>query len=155
MTFFSKTLVEKTKGGERQCVEEKDYRCYVHVRHDGMAGVVIADQDYPQRVAFSLITKAQEEFSKRYPPETWGAECPFPMLNDMLSKYQDPKEADSMIKVQAELDETKVILHKTIENVLERGEKLDDLVGKSDELSAQSKMFYKQARKANSCCTLL
>ena len=46
------------------------------------------------------------------------------------------------MKVQKELDETKIVLHKTIESVLERGEKIDSLVEKSDGLSAQSKMFY-------------
>jgi synaptobrevin homolog YKT6 len=51
------------------------------------------------------------------------------------------------MKIQKDLDETKIVLHKTIEKVLERGEKIDDLVAKSDGLSAQSKMFY---RKSNS-----
>jgi hypothetical protein len=51
------------------------------------------------------------------------------------------------MKVQAELDETKIILHKTIESVLERGEKLDNLVERSDQLSAQSRLFYKTAKK--------
>lgn len=51
------------------------------------------------------------------------------------------------MRVQAELDETKIVLHKTIESVLERGEKLDSLVERSDALSAQSKMFYKTAKK--------
>jgi synaptobrevin homolog YKT6 len=37
--------------------------------------------------------------------------------------------------------------HKTIESVLERGEKLNDLVDRSQALSAQSKMFYKTAKK--------
>jgi hypothetical protein len=46
------------------------------------------------------------------------------------------------MKIQKELDETKIVLHKTIESVLQRGEKIDDLVAKSDGLSAQSKMFY-------------
>lgn len=48
------------------------------------------------------------------------------------------------MKIQKELDETKIVLHKTIESVLERGEKIDSLVEKSDGLSSQSKMFYKQ-----------
>jgi synaptobrevin homolog YKT6 len=51
------------------------------------------------------------------------------------------------MRVQAELDETKVVLHKTIESLLERGDKLDSLVQRSDALSTQSKMFYKTARK--------
>ena len=65
---------------------------------------------------------------------------------------QDPNTADSMTKVQNELDETKIILHNTIAAVLDRGEKLDDLVAKSEGLSMQSKTFYKTAKKTNSCC---
>lgn len=59
------------------------------------------------------------------------------------------------MKVQQELDETKIVLHKTIENVLQRGEKLDNLVDKSESLTASSKMFYKQAKKTNSCCIIM
>lgn len=36
-----------------------------------------------------------------------------------------------------------MLQHNTIEAVLERGEKLDDLVEKSEGLSMQSKAFYK------------
>jgi synaptobrevin family protein YKT6 len=43
---------------------------------------------------------------------------------------------------------------KTIDSVLERGVKLDNLVERSNDLSAQSKMFYKQAKKTNSCCVI-
>lgn len=122
-----------------------------------------------------------------------------------------------MAKIQRDLDETKIILHKTIESVLDRGEKLDQvgwgpclsrsrfgglssiapgycclalvalliqrsalwagprrrcvsgilvathacplptvqLVDKSADLSMASQLFYKQARKANSCCRFM
>jgi len=73
-------------------------------------------------------------------------------LDVYLRHYQKPEEADPMTRVQNELDETKIILHSTIQAVLERGEKLDDLVAKSEGLSMQSKTFYKTARKTNSCC---
>ena len=43
----------------------------------------------------------------------------------------------------------------THRQVLQRGEKLDDLVAKSSDLSAQSKMFYTTAKKQNSCCSLM
>jgi len=38
---------------------------------------------------------------------------------------------------------------------LARGEKLDNLVDKSTDLSLASQMFYKQARKQNQCCNLM
>ncbi|GAB4822213.1 hypothetical protein N2152v2_009259 [Parachlorella kessleri] len=56
----------------------------------------------------------------------------------------DPAQADKLTKIQRDLDETKIILHKTIESVLDRGEKLDQLVDKSADLSMASQMFYKQ-----------
>ena len=59
------------------------------------------------------------------------------------------------MKIQRELDETKIVLHKTIESVLERGEKIDTLVEKSNDLSSQSRMFYTQAKKQNSCCVVM
>ena len=56
--------------------------------------------------------------------------------------------ADKILKIQRELDETKVVLHKTIDSVLARGEKLDNLVDKSTNLSMASQMFYKRRAKA-------
>jgi synaptobrevin family protein YKT6 len=77
------------------------------------------------------------------------------MLEEMLVKYQDPSAADKILKIQRELDDTKVVLHKTIDSVLARGEKLDNLVDKSTDLSLASQMFYKQAKKQNQCCTMM
>ena len=74
---------------------------------------------------------------------------------DRALSPQDPAQADKLTKIQRDLDETKVILHKTIESMLERGEKLDSLVDKSSDLSMASQMFYKQARKTNSCCKMM
>ncbi|CAH1767140.1 12443_t:CDS:2, partial [Entrophospora sp. SA101] len=61
---------------------------------------------------------------------------------------------DQIMKVQDQLDETKLVMNKTIETLLQRGEKLDDLIDKSQEISFQSKAFYKQAKKTNSCCVI-
>ncbi|XP_044267493.1 synaptobrevin homolog YKT6 [Tribolium madens] len=157
MTFFCKTIVERTIPASRQSVKEGEYMCHVYVRADNLAGVVISDHEYPTRVSHTLITKILDEFSQKIPASSWPnlteREVAFPQLNTYLSKYQNPREADAMTKIQEDLDETKIILHHAIESVLQRGEKLDDLVSKSEGLSMQSKAFYKTARKTNSCCT--
>jgi len=41
--------------------------------------------------------------------------------------------------------------HNTMESLLERGEKLDDLVSKSEVLGAQSKAFYKTVSAGSAC----
>jgi hypothetical protein len=45
--------------------------------------------------------------------------------------------------------------HHANDTVISTGEKLDNLVAKSDNLSASSKMFYTQAKKQNSCCLVM
>jgi synaptobrevin family protein YKT6 len=79
----------------------------------------------------------------------------FPRLDEALVEYQDPTKVDKVMKLDKQLGDTKDILYKTIEKVLERGEKLDELVDKSNALSTQSKLFYKQAKKTNSCCEVM
>ncbi|XP_011838676.1 PREDICTED: synaptobrevin homolog YKT6 [Mandrillus leucophaeus] len=147
MTFTSQLIVERSSKGTRASVKEQDYLCHVYVRNDSLAGVVIADNEYPSRVAFTLLEKVLDEFSKQVDRIDWPVGSPatihYPALDGHLSRYQNPREADPMTKVQAELDETKIILHNTMESLLERGEKLDDLVSKSEVLGTQSKAFYK------------
>ncbi|PSK58717.1 synaptobrevin-like protein 2 [Elsinoe australis] len=160
MSLFSKTVAERTRPGQRQDVEEQSYTFHAYARTEGVAGIIISDHEYPALVAHQLLSKIMDEFLSKYPKSAFantsaGAELPFPQLKEYLQKYQDPAAADSIMKIQKELDETKIVLHKTIESVLERGEKIDSLVAKSDGLSAQSKMFYTQAKKQNSCCIVM
>ena len=121
------------------------YTFHAYGRTEGVAGIIISDPDYPALVAHQLLSKVVDEFLSRYPRSSFANSnptLPFPQLKEYIEKYQDPQQADSIMKIQKELDETKIVLHKTIESVLERGEKIDSLVEKSDGLSAQSKMFY-------------
>lgn len=159
MDFTCKIVAERTVVGSRASVKEQEYICHVYVRSDSLTGLVIADHEYPQRVAHTLINKVLEDFTNKVPKSQWPtanqSTIQFGELTDYLQKYQDPKQADSMTKIQSELDETKIILYDTIEKILEREEKLNDLVEKSEGLSMQSKAFYKTARKTNSCCVIL
>jgi len=159
MTFFAKTVADRTQQGQRQSIQENAYTAHVYNRGgaEQLVGVIITDQEYPVRPAFSLLAKVLDEFSTAVPQSSYSnpSSISFPQLQVYLEKFQDPRQADAIMKVQQELDETKIILHKTIESVLERGTKLDDLVDRSQALSASSKMFYKSAKKQNQCCVVM
>ncbi|MGH0158506.1 UNVERIFIED_CONTAM: hypothetical protein FKN15_036243 [Acipenser sinensis] len=91
-----------------------EYLCHVYVRNDSLSAVVIADNEYPSRVCFTLLDKVLDEFSKQVDRIDWPSGSPttinYTALDGYLAKYQNPREADAMSKVQAELDETKIIL---------------------------------------------
>ena len=98
-----------------------------------------------------------DDFTAAFPKweaETRNEALTWPEMEETITKYQDPAEADQLMRIQKNLDETRDVLHNTIDSVLQRGEKLEDLVDRSGELSGQSKLFYKNAKKANSCCAV-
>lgn len=135
-----------------------EYYVHVYMRSDGLCGSITCDSEYPPRVAFSILTKILEDFESFLPTwkkETRNEAISWPQLEENIIKYQEPGNADQIVRIQKNLDETREVLHNTIESVLQRGEKLEDLVEKSGELSATSKLFYKQAKKANSCCAVV
>lgn len=158
LLFLTKTFLKRTEPGQRQSVEHEGYVVHCYVRSDGLGGTVTTDKDYPARVAFVMLGQLLEEFTAQH-GDSWKTvvtpeSVAFPKATEYLEQYQDPAEADKITKIQRDLDETTQILHKTIDSVLERGVKLDNLVDKSNDLSAQSKLFYKQAKKTNSCCVV-
>ncbi|XP_030660530.1 synaptobrevin homolog YKT6-like [Nomascus leucogenys] len=157
-TFMNQLIVECSSKGTRASVEEQDYLWHVYVRNDSLAGVVIADNECPSRVAFTLLEKVLDEFSKQVNRIDWPVGSPATIhsaaLDGHLSRYQNPRDADTMTNVQAEPDKTQIIVHNTMKSLLEQGEKLGALVSKSEVLGTQSKAFYKTARKQNSCCAV-
>lgn len=142
--------MDETQAGE-------NFRVHAYARSEGVAASLVTDQEYPPLAAQQILSKILDEFVVKYPRSSYesytqkdgsvGNPCPFPSLKEYMKNYQDPKNVDSIMKIQQELDETKIVLHKTIENVLERGEKIDDLVQKSNNLSESSKKFYTAVRK--------
>ncbi|MBA0846947.1 hypothetical protein Goshw_009831 [Gossypium schwendimanii] len=158
IVFVSRTVGKRTPPGQRQSVQHDEYKVHSYNRN-GLCVIGFMDDHYPVRSAFSLLNQVIDEYQKNF-GESWrtaqaDSTEPWPYLDNALTKYQDPAEADKLLKIQRELDETKIILHQTIDSVLARGEKLDSLVEKSSDLSAASQMFYSQAKKTNQCCSIL
>jgi len=73
---------------------------------------MITDQEYPVRPAFSLLTKLLDDFTAKVPQSLFKnpGSISFPDINTYIHKYQDPRQADTIMRVQQELDETKIIL---------------------------------------------
>lgn len=102
---------------------------------------MITDLEYPYRPAFALLTKILDEhasLANNLPGAAGGfgaAASAFSVnpsqaaagglppaqkgkleatLTQYLTKYQDPKQADTIMKLQNELDETRIVLVRMI-----------------------------------------
>lgn len=57
LKFTSKILVERSSLGSRSSVKEQEYIAHVFVRTDKLCGIIFSDQEYPKRVAHTLLNK--------------------------------------------------------------------------------------------------
>jgi len=157
LTFATRTICQRTTPGVRASVNLNDipYVCHVYLRNDGLCALVVSDKDYPNRTAFGLIGKSMLDFEKAV--NKWNeieqdqnAEPDY--LKENLARFQDPQQADKFVKIQKNLDEIKDIMLKNIDEVLRRGETIETLMDRSNDLSVVSLQFYKKAKKTNQCC---
>lgn len=57
MKFTAKIITERSESGTRSSVKEQEYIAHVYVRGDNLTAVIISDQEYPKRVAHTLLNK--------------------------------------------------------------------------------------------------
>ncbi|CAA3005107.1 VAMP YKT61 [Olea europaea subsp. europaea] len=113
IVFVARTVAKRTPPGERQSVQHEEYKVHAY-NQNGLCVLGLMDDHYPVRSAFSLLNQVLEEYQKNF-GDSWKTVQAdkteaWPYLNDALTKFQDPAEADKLLKIQRELDETKIIL---------------------------------------------
>eukprot|EP01017_Pseudomicrothorax_dubius_P027960 TRINITY_DN3280_c0_g1_i4.p1 TRINITY_DN3280_c0_g1~~TRINITY_DN3280_c0_g1_i4.p1 ORF type:complete len:152 (-),score=40.77 TRINITY_DN3280_c0_g1_i4:38-493(-) len=140
-------------------VQHEGYLAYIQMNENGDLGAfVFCDAEYPRRLAFALIKKALEEYNATV-RDNWkkfksDENIPCPAARKLFLDYQDPKKVDALSAAQENVERTQVIMHDNIQKLLARNEDIDQLVQKSKDFSLQSKVFYKNSKKMNKCCTL-
>ena len=159
LVFLSRTFVDNTIIGNRQECIEGDYMGWVHHDINGMVGVIICDNKYKRRIAFGLLSKAMEIFKSDDKNWDWSTldidKNPNELdntLQELIKQYQNPSNTDNILKITKDLEDTRITLHDSIDKMLERGDNINNLVEKSNDLSLQSKKFYKKTKKLNSWC---
>ncbi|KAJ7653033.1 Longin-like domain-containing protein, partial [Mycena rosella] len=88
MSFFSKTVAERTPPEQRQSIQENAYTAHIFNRGGGLSTVIITDEEYPVRPAFSLLNKVLDEFEAQVPQAAWATPegISFPELATYLAK---------------------------------------------------------------------
>ena len=166
---YERFLFSRSKVGDRAAIHLPDAqaRCYVYITGNKIGFAVLADDQYPDRVAYMILRKLSLEFSKDFEGKNFAImesklfvisedeNVKWEKLEVYIKKFQDPKEVDKLEKLKGELEEVEKIVHKNMDDLLKRGEDLDKLMEKSKDVSNLSLDFYKNAKKTNKrCCSL-
>lgn len=161
IVFHSRLICSRTPVGTRQTIQfEQDLgSCHAFVHSCGLGGAVLSDPEYPPRVAFVCLNRALSSFVEKYGPEKWDTlqgDPPslfdFPQGDELLKHFQNPNKADDLARIQSDLNEVRDIMIVNIEQLLKRGEHLESLMEKTDDLSKASEQFFRNAKANNQCC---
>lgn len=161
--FLSRTVATRVSGGSKAQIIQNGNAIFAQSTLDGLVFIAVTDIEYNWRVAFSLLSDLvplfQQTFRGKYDNVTASTAdnfLPWAHLNEALVKYQNPEEEDKLLRMKKDIDETKILMYTAIEDLLERGQKIDDLVAQSEDLSYASKTFYSQAKQTNAgCCSVM
>ena len=117
---------------------------------------MIAPADLGRRVPFGYLVAARARFLAEYPPErtdfaalpAYGAAAFNGVLKGLMVEYgaTEGGRQDAIRNVQGEIEDVRGIMSENIERVLERGERIDLLVDKTDRLGGSARDFRVRSR---------
>ncbi|KAL3876456.1 hypothetical protein ACJMK2_034301 [Sinanodonta woodiana] len=119
---------------------------------NGIIFMCTAKSNFPSNKCYGYLTEIKDKFHNDglalKAVSAIGHELDGDMgytMKQEMEKYS--KKEDNIKVLQSQVDEVKGVMTQNIEKVIERGERLDDLLDKTDELQAQSSTFQKTANK--------
>uniref|UniRef100_M4DEA2 Vesicle-associated membrane protein 727 n=1 Tax=Brassica campestris TaxID=3711 RepID=M4DEA2_BRACM len=144
------------------------------VENNGFVFLVVADESTGRSVPFVFLERVKEDFKKRYEASIKNDE-PHPLADDdedddlfgdrfsiaynldrefgpILKEHMQycmshPEEMSKLSKLKAQINDVKGIMMDNIEKVLDRGEKIELLVDKTENLQFQADSFQRQGRQ--------
>lgn len=73
----------------------------------------------------------------------------------LVRTFQTPEKIDKFARIMKEIEETTEVMMRNLQQVLRRGEKLEDILAKTTEISESAKGFARRSEKLNDrCCTI-
>ncbi|GIJ92068.1 hypothetical protein Asppvi_011043 [Aspergillus pseudoviridinutans] len=116
--------------------------------------IVVATAEQGRRIPFAFLLEMKRKFLSTYPPSStdfsslpaYGCAAFNSELRSLLQTYNTAPPSDSLASARREIDSVRDIMTENIERVLERGERIDLLVDKTDRLGGSAHDFRVRSR---------
>ncbi|CAN1131179.1 Putative vesicle-associated membrane protein 726 [Linum perenne] len=116
---------------------------------------VVAVESVGRQVPIAFLERVKEEFTKKYGggkaatavAQSLNKEFGPKLKEQMQYCVDHPEEVSKLAKVKAQVSEVKGVMMDNIEKVLDRGEKIELLVDKTENLRSQAQDFRQQGTK--------
>lgn len=129
-----------------------DRHVFHYVVEDGLIYLCMAEEADKRRITFAFLDDVKKLFNDKYGQAAKNAiafslnEGFGPILRQRMEFFNTDPSADKLSQVKAQIDDVRTIMLENIDRVLERGEKMELLVDKTEQLNQQAFRFEKQSR---------
>ncbi|RMZ85530.1 hypothetical protein DV737_g539, partial [Chaetothyriales sp. CBS 132003] len=117
--------------------------------HAALTYLVVAQAELGRRIPFAFLLEMKKKFLAQFKPDetgfdslpAYGCAAFNSTIKQMLATYAATPPSDALANARKEIDSVKDIMSHNIESVLERGERIDLLVTKTDQLGSSAHDF--------------
>ncbi|CAH1246883.1 vesicle-associated membrane protein 7-like [Branchiostoma lanceolatum] len=125
------------------------------VVENGIIYLCAADASFDSKRPFAFLQDVKQRFTSGSLASRAITASPFelnrdfqPILAEKMEQFSKPGAAgDQLSMLQSQVNEVTGVMSQNIEKVLARGDRLDDLMEKTDDLEASADTFKKTARR--------
>ncbi|KAH6764845.1 vesicle-associated membrane protein 721 [Perilla frutescens var. hirtella] len=126
-----------------------DSHTFNYLVHDGFTYCVVAEESAGRQIPMAFLDRIKDDFVAKYgggkaataPANGLNKEFGPKLKEHMKYCMEHPEEISKFAKVQAQVSEVKGVMMENIEKVLDRGEKIELLVDKTENLHNQAQDF--------------
>ncbi|XP_015959181.2 LOW QUALITY PROTEIN: putative vesicle-associated membrane protein 726 [Arachis duranensis] len=137
-----------------------DNHTFNYLVDNGYTYCVVADESVGRQVPIAFLERIKDDFVSRFgggkaataPANGLSKEFGPKLKEHMQYCVDHPEEISKLAKVKAQVSEVKGVMMENIEKVLDRGEKIELLVDKTENLHHQAQDFRTQEPKSVEKC---
>ena len=146
--IFNKLCKSKNKKlNERNKITSKEENYYFTFLEQNLIYILLSNNTYPERLIFELIHKVNNDNIPSMINDETKELTPSGRqeLKQIIDFYQDPKNANSISKIQSDVDSIKVDMKKSINKMVDSVDNVNELKEKSDNLKFETNEYQKNA----------
>ncbi|KAF9399741.1 Vesicle-associated membrane protein [Podila epigama] len=151
-TTVTEAILEKIPANNSKLTYVYDRYLFHYICEDGLTYMCMADDSFGRRIPFAFLQDIKERFLAEYSRErALNSVVPYGMnefsktIAKQMEYFSTNPNADRIKQVQGEIEQVKDVMVQNIERVLERGERIELLVDKTDNLNQQAFVFKRRS----------
>eukprot|EP00127_Corallochytrium_limacisporum_P005526 Clim_evm43s207 gene=Clim_evmTU43s207 len=150
----AKMLLKKLNESQsqRMTIDTDGGCCFHYMIEKNVCYMVLCEQQYPKKLAFKYLEDLQQEFERQYQDEVETVARPYAFINfdtyiqRLKKSYGDTRSAKNMQRLNDELQDVQRIMSQNIQDVLDRGERIEKVSEMASSLSIESKKYLKDSK---------